>query len=639
MTSEFGIRAAAELFAASPMGVSVITADGTERLFANQEFATLFGFSDLEEALQFPIESTFVDIDDLARARTSVPKQGETASHEFQRRRRDGSLWWCRLYVTRNQVDGRDCLVSWFEDITVRVEAERRAQDSEKWRRMILDNAADAVITTDEIGVIESANASAVQLFGYSENEFAGLNVDMLMDVPSPGVHARYVANYLKTGQSQIIGTGREVNGRRKTGEIFPLYIAVSEVAIAGKRWFSAFMHDLTAQKQVEERLRLQSHRAEAADLAKSQFLSNMSHELRTPLNAVLGFSQLLSMKVDDADDRDAVDHIQMAGQHLLSVVNDVLDLSRIDVGEFRVQRENVDLNDVLSEALELIKPLAVEHEVTLRLDFGNRFRVFTDRNRFRQVLVNILTNAVKYNRHRGSVEVTCRAETARWIAIEVADTGVGIPGEVGEEVFDPFFRIENEALRVEGTGLGLALTRQILNVLEGEIAHRPRLGGGTVFEIRLPVSEMNSVDDFSADTGEEFKRPHSLAQGIELPYRVVYVEDNRANAILMRSIFKRLKGSDLEIAPTAAEGLRIITEAPPDLILMDIRLPDMDGDEVIKELKSSPELRGIPVIAVTARAFTKDGQNAIDAGAVAVATKPLDIGPFVELMRKTLGL
>jgi signal transduction histidine kinase/ActR/RegA family two-component response regulator len=392
----------------------------------------------------------------------------------------------------------------------------------------------------------------------------------------------------------------------------------------------------LTERDQASQiALREAMQRAERANTAKSDFLSRMSHELRTPLNVVLGFGQILEMRgALVPKDADAVAQILKAGHHLLELINEVLDLSRIESGHMTISPEPVELASLAGEALDLIAPLAQERAVQLTSELADcRCHVTADRQRLKQVLLNLLSNAVKYNRDGGDVSVSCVQGAAGRLRLRVTDTGPGIPAAMMDRLFEPFERLGAEGGRVEGTGLGLALSRQLVKLMGGEIGAESSEGEGSTFWIELAVAQPPQDDPVGTLglTTPELDEPAANR-------RVLLIEDNLANLKLIEVLTSERAHIQLLPAMTGRLGLELARDHAPDLILLDQHLPDLTGTEVLHRLKANPETRTIPVVIVSADATPGQVRRMRDRGAADYLTKPLDIPRFLRVLEGVIA-
>jgi signal transduction histidine kinase/ActR/RegA family two-component response regulator len=375
---------------------------------------------------------------------------------------------------------------------------------------------------------------------------------------------------------------------------------------------------------------------AEAANESKSEFLSRMSHELRTPLNAVLGFAQLLEIEPLTDEQSESVTQIVKGGRHLLQLINEVLDISRIETGNLALSAEPVLPTDVVSDVLDLIRPLAVERSITIttNLTAADAY-VLADRQRLRQVLLNLLSNAVKYNRVGGTIAIGCDRRDPGHVRISVTDTGTGIPLESQAKLFQPFERLGAEQTNIEGTGVGLALSRRLTDAMGGHLDFESTVGRGSTFYIELPVTE-GPVERFERMNPE----PVELAPPDSARHTILYIEDNLANVKLIEHVFASRGDIDLVAAMQGRLGLDLARREPPALVLLDLHLTDMDGRDVLRQLREEAWTAELPVIVLSADATERQIERLLADGATAYVTKPIDLGEFLarvdELLPKT---
>ena len=372
---------------------------------------------------------------------------------------------------------------------------------------------------------------------------------------------------------------------------------------------------------------------ADRANRAKSEFLSRMSHELRTPMNAILGFAQLLELDELTPDQHEGVSHIIRGGRHLLDLINEVLDLSRIEAGRILLSPEPVEISEALREALDFLQPLAAKHEVTLNAAPACGYYVTADRQRLRQVLINLISNAIKYNRPRGWVTVGCQENDERG-RILVSDTGLGISSQRMEQLFTPFERLGAEHSTVEGTGLGLALAKRLVEEMEGTVGVESMPDQGSTFWVELPLTKSPLRTSKSADETLESQPADSQEK-----YSVLYVEDNLSNLRLIERVLLQRPSIELLVARDGAEGLELAQANGPDLVLLDLNLPEIDGHEVLKRLQDDPRTLGIPVVVITADATSRQKDRLLRSGATDYLTKPLNIRIFLEVLDRVLDV
>jgi signal transduction histidine kinase/CheY-like chemotaxis protein len=375
---------------------------------------------------------------------------------------------------------------------------------------------------------------------------------------------------------------------------------------------------------------------AERANLAKSDFLSRMSHELRTPLNAILGFGQLLELEVREEEQADNVQEILAAGRHLLDMINEVLDLARIESGKFTVSQEPVPLMPLIDDCLAMIRPKVEARGIVIvgaGRDCGEH--VLADRVRLKQVLLNLLSNAVKYNRAQGTLSVVCMRQGDA-IQIRISDSGAGLSAEQQARLFVAFERLDADKTATEGTGIGLALSKRLTELMHGEIGVESTPGSGSTFWVRLPIADGRAEDaDEAAATASEDQvgRPDSHKQ-----WDILCIEDNPANLRLVERILGRRQNIRLLTAGTPGLGLELAMAHHPALILLDINLPDMDGYDVMKCLRENPATRDIPVVAVSANAMPKDLARGKAAGFADYLTKPLAVDRLLRVVDDAIG-
>ena len=394
-------------------------------------------------------------------------------------------------------------------------------------------------------------------------------------------------------------------------------------------------------RKRAEEAMRVSQEEAERANLAKSEFLSRMSHELRTPLNAILGFGQLLEMDTLPAGQTESVEHILKAGRHLLGLIDEVLDISRIEAGRLDLTLAPLRVADLLDDALGLVQPLARPRRVRLERAGGDSsVHVLADAQRLKQVLLNLLSNAVKYNREGGEVRVgwgPAPGDPAR-VQLTVGDTGAGIPAERRGELFSPFARLGAERSGVEGTGLGLALSKRLVEAQDGTLTFESEPGAGTTFTVTLPraaapapvpVAPGGPPLGFIPPGSGENARPADDGA----TRRVLLVEDNLSNLELVRCLLERERNVRLLVAMQGRLGLEMAFQHRPDLILLDLHLPDVSGEEVLHRLQVNPATCDIPVVMVSADAIPAQAASLRAAGAADYLTKPLDVKRFLEVV------
>jgi len=399
----------------------------------------------------------------------------------------------------------------------------------------------------------------------------------------------------------------------------------------------------IEAQKIAEQvliakaKLQIAKALAETANLAKSDFLSTMSHELRTPLNAILGFAQLLANGSPPVTpvQVNRLEQITKAGWYLLELINQILDLATIESGKILLSQEPVKLSDIMLECRAMMEPLAQQHDIKLTfLPFDNSWFVNADRTRLKQVVINLLSNAVKYNREHGSVEVKCTLNAPERIRISIKDSGMGIPPEKIAQLFQPFNRLGQENGTEEGTGIGLIVTKRLVELMGGAISMESNVGTGSEFWVDLNRKVMSQPATGNSTSFHREQAPGNLALKT-----LLYVEDNPANLMLIEQIIEEHTQLRFLSAADGSLGIALARVHHPDVILMDINLPGLNGYQALKILREDPATTHIPVIAISANAMPLDIGRGLEAGFFRYLTKPINIKEFLNVLGDALKL
>jgi PAS domain S-box-containing protein len=493
----------------------------------------------------------------------------------------------------------------------------------------LLETAPDAMVIVDDRGRIVLVNQQTEQLFGYRRSELLGQPVELLVPERLRDEHRQDREHYHAKPRARPIHAGLKLRARRKDGSEFPADISLSPLVTDQGTLVSAAVRDITSRRETERALEEARAAAEQASKAKTEYLSRMSHELRTPLNAILGFAQLLEMD-EPRQEQDSLQHILSAAQHLLALINEVLDIAAIEAGRLSLSLEPVAVAEVMAEAASLVRPLAGERDILL-VDppQASSDHIVADRQRLKQVLLNLLSNAVKYNRQGGRVELACVPVAAERLRITVTDTGPGIAQDRLDRLFVPFERLGRERTSVEGTGLGLALSKRLVEAMGGTLEVSSEVGRGSAFSVVLPLGE-----DPAGRVRKAEGLPRQDRSGPEpSALTVLCIEDNVSNLQLVERVLSRRPAVRLMSAMRPQAGLDLAAEHHPDLVLLDLHLPDMPGQEVLRRLRAEPKTADVPVVILSADVRPSLITQLLEAGAQAFLTKPLDVKELLGLL------
>jgi PAS domain S-box-containing protein len=514
-----------------------------------------------------------------------------------------------------------------------RREAQEAAARALQELRNVYDTVTAGLLQVGPDGVIIDANPAFCEIVGRRREEVRGHPIAEFSVVSNDPVRQQ-VDEMMRGGDRHLVRGEKAY--RHRDGHAVPTSVTVRAVRDAAGRalYTVGVVQDLTdaALRREAERER---DRAEAANRAKSQFVARMSHELRTPLNAILGFAQLLDAQSGErlpGAQRDWLRRLSQAGWHLLDMINDVLDLSRIESDALELAHGQVDLHESVTSSVAMVESTAAQRGVVLacELEPDARFAL-GDAVRVRQVLLNLLSNAVKYNREGGRVVVHCRRGRAGTLEVEVSDTGLGLDAAQLALLFEPFNRLGRERSGVEGTGIGLTIARRLAELMGGRLDVHSALGEGSSFTLVLPAG--------AADEAAPSTRHAALAAGAVYPARrVLAIEDNDTNVEILRAMLALRPQIHVIVAGTGGQGLQLARSQGPDLVLLDLDLPDIDGIEVLRRLRADPSTASLPVIVVSAHAQAELMSAALEAGANDYVAKPLEVRALLHAVDRQLG-
>jgi signal transduction histidine kinase/ActR/RegA family two-component response regulator len=582
--------------------------------------------------------------------------------------RKDGSRFPAVVSVTALR-DDQNTIIGYLligTDNTARKQAEAALLKAGALQSAIFNSANFSSIATDAKGVIQIFNVGAERMLGYAAADV--MNKITPADISDPQeVIARAKALSLELGtpitpgfEALVFKASRgiediyELTYARKDGSRVPAVVSVTALRDAQNAIIGYLLigTDNTARKLVEaeraqlykalqdKNTELESARAvaEKANLAKSNFLSSMSHELRTPLNAILGFAQLLESgaPAPTATQIIRLHQIIKAGWYLLDLINEILDLAVVESGKLSLSLEPLSLSDVLLECQAMIGPQAQQRGINISFDkVDPTWFAHADHTRVKQALINLLSNAIKYNREQGTVEVACTATSPERIRISIKDSGAGLPPEKLAQLFQPFNRLGQETGAEEGTGIGLVVTKQLVELMDGTIGVESAVGVGSEFWIELVRDGMPQLAAEHAMAAERAPQ----AQGNAPQRTLLYVEDNPANLMLVEQIIEGHPHVRMLSARDANLGIALARAHLPDVILMDINLPGLSGIQALKILHDDPATAHIPVLAISANAMPRDIQKGLEAGFFRYLTKPIKVNEFMQALDGALEL
>ncbi|MFZ2990929.1 ATP-binding protein [Ideonella sp.] len=525
----------------------------------------------------------------------------------------------CNAYPELNPLGKLKQVVVLFIDITARRLAEQTLERSEHRYRMLYENNLDGVLQTQPGGRVLAANPAACAIFGLTEAELCAADRSTLMDYADPRL-ATLLKRRAKEGRAQGEITMLRGDGSRFEAEISSVIYHSAQ----GEELASVVLRDVTDRRRAAMALAAKEL-AEKANQAKTDFVASMSHELRTPLNAILGFAEVMRLDPRESlspTQTERLQHIHRAGKHLLSLINDLLQLSRIEAGNIGLELDAFDPLALAREVVGETAPAAMEAQLSLLLQpVGSALPLLIgDRLRIKQILLNLLSNAVKYNRPGGQVHLAVQVDEAG-LRLTVRDTGLGMTSSQLEGMFQPFNRLGRESSRIEGTGIGLVITRGLIDLMNGQLQVQSEPGQGSCFELQLPLqwakAPMTSQQQASSLPGQTA----ASEAGIR---RVIYVDDDEVNRVLMEGFLALRPDLALTVTSSGTEALSLARQDRPDLLLVDMMMPGMNGLQVLQAMRADERLRSVPCIAVSANAMPQEIAQALAAGFDGYVTKPV---------------
>ncbi len=518
--------------------------------------------------------------------------------------------------------------------------AENDQRNQAREMTVVFDTSGDIISLLDFDGNLKKVSKAATEMLGKSTNFKIGGNIflDNLINEQDEE-NFRTTCKMIKLGQLNEARIRFQLKSKftlnqdhydfiKAEATLKPLHSHDDSVES-----LVMVVRDISDQVRIEGELKDAVIKADSANVAKTEFLARMSHELRTPLNSILGFGHLLAVEDLDEIQKDSINRIVGAGQHLLSLINDILDLAKVEAGHTSLQLEPIEINSIVSEVMSLMSPIAANAKISIEASnkyLNSEYSVIADRKRFTQVLLNLFSNAIKYNSQNGTISIDIEEESGL-VSIKVSDSGNGIREEDYSKVFLPFERLGREQSSIEGTGIGLALCKQLVELMGGNLDFTSEVGCGTTFFMTFQTT---------------LNAEHSSAQVTELDQklsatdrelvRYLYVEDNEANRHLMKRIFEKYESFLLDVADNVAEAIELLDKSSYNVILLDLQLPEVSGLDFLKILKSRSDTSNIPVVVVSASAMQSDIDLLHKEGAYSYITKPIDIDALEEIIEQT---
>jgi PAS domain S-box-containing protein len=520
---------------------------------------------------------------------------------------------------------------------------DQRLRDLQFYTRSLIESNIDALMATDPNGMITDVNQQMERLTGRTREELIGTPCKDYFTEPERAETA--ITRVMKEGKV----TNFELTVHAKDGKETVVSYNATTFNDRDRNLQGVFAaaRDVTERKQSERAIQLTNVElkiaiatAEKANLAKSEFLSSMSHELRTPLNAILGFAQLMASESPPPNkhQKQSIDQILQAGWYLLKLINEILDLALIESGKVSISQETMSLTEVLQECQAMIEPQALKRNITIRFpDFEHLFYVHADRTRVKQVMINLLSNAIKYNRNNGRVLIECHRSSQHTVRVNVTDTGMGLSVKQIQQLFQPFNRLGQESSNEEGTGIGLVVTKQLVELMGGEIGVESQIGVGSVFWIELNAASIPKLSLFEQERSDIIVGTDTLYQTDMGKRTLLYVEDNPANFALVEQLVARCPNLRLISAVDGHTGIKMARAYLPDVILMDINLPGISGFGALKVLQNDETTQHIPVMALSANAMQRDIETGLQAGFYRYLTKPIRVDEFMNALQQAL--
>lgn len=605
--------------------MSVVDANG-KFVHVNAAFNNILGWN--SDELIGQSYTTLIHPDDLARVTAGFDPVGDVVPSEIEMELRelcrDGSFRWMKWTVKRH--GGLHYAVG--HDITLRKETMHALAESIEKSRAIFDAAVDSIIVLDENLIVVEASPSNEEFFSFSKEATEGMYA---LDFVHPDDHADVIEAINRGFENNEVITVR-YRGLHTNGQWVAIESRGRAVrdALGNPTGAVIISRDITKVVEAQRVLENAKADAEQANVAKSEFMSRMSHELRTPLNSVLGFAQILQMEMKSSEELELLGYILKSGGYLLELINEVLDISRVESGSIAVSLELVSIKDLVVQSIGLVAQEARESDIEIVNKCDQDFLVRADPFRLQQVLVNLLTNAIKFNHRGGTVTLTSMEADGR-MRLSVTDTGPGVAPELHDRLFAPFDRLDAEAKGIDGTGLGLALSKGLVEAFGGSLGVESTVGEGSTFWLELFVATTSQ----SYSDGDTLDLDLNVEETVSSTREatVLYIEDNAGNVRLIERLLFHRPHIRLVSTLLGSEGFKLAEQYRPDLILLDVHLPDLPGIDVLGQLQRDERTSDIPVVMLSADASQEQIRRFDEAGARDYLTKPLDLQNFLTLL------
>ncbi|NQV57729.1 MAG: PAS domain S-box protein [Rhodospirillales bacterium] len=623
----------------SPNAVAISRMSDGLLQYCNPATSAILGYK-IEDIVGHQAPEFYYNPEDREPLVERLRKTGSIQNHELYMKKADGTPLPVLFSAAVTEFENEPHIFIEVIDIAERKAVETALMQSEHRFRKFYNETPVMLHSVTEDGTITHVSDYWLEHLGYERGEVIGKNIMDFQDEDS----RRFT---MEVGLSHFLETGVQFNLPlrfvKKNGEVIDVLLSalIERNENGGFANSLSVIVDITEQRKAEAELEQAKDTAQRASRVKSEFLSSVSHELRTPMNAIMGFGQLLEsdrMQPLTEKQEKYTNHILRGGEHLLQLIDQVLQLSEVEAGRVSLSIENVDPDDVIDECMTMVMQRAHINEITVTKETGGAVLpvLWTDKMRFRQVFLNLLSNAVKYNRRGGSVTIRSRPASGHYQRFSVTDTGLGIPKDKQAGLFEPFNRLGRETGEIEGTGIGLTITSQMMALLNGRLGFESEEGTGSTFWVELPLSsnQPNAIGEGPLkDVQLETVNFDDIPSG-----RILYIEDNPPNLRLMEEVINRIANMTMQSAPDAETGLDMASSLLPDLILMDINLPGINGVEALRLLRQSERTRHIPVIALSARAMPDEIARGLKAGFEDYITKPIVVPTVLAAITRHLN-